>query len=313
MNYCLGDIFLKIVPFLKLYSVYVANYENAMSTIMEQRKQNVPFSNFLKECYQMPECKSLPFETYLLTPVQRIPRYRLLFQDLLKHTDSEHPDYTNLQKAFTVIDEVASYVNRTIKDQENTEKLLTIQKSFGGLQDNLIAPGRKLIKVGILMKVCRKSNKPRIFYLFSDMLLYGSINPVTSMTPYSNHRIIKIENIKASGKDDTDTIQNSFFIISSAKSFQVFADTPELKESWLKDINETAEMRRKNQSTLANDPTKPKQQLNDWRETFLAPVWIPDSEAKNCMVCSSEFSVMKRRHHCRYCGKVICGSCCPKR
>lgn len=35
-----------------------------------------------------------------------------------------------------------------------------------------------------------------------------------------------------------------------------------------------------------------------------APLWIPDSEAVNCMHCDMKFTVIKRRHHCRACGLV---------
>lgn len=34
------------------------------------------------------------------------------------------------------------------------------------------------------------------------------------------------------------------------------------------------------------------------------PFWIPDSDAPNCMLCDMKFTVIKRRHHCRACGKV---------
>jgi len=40
------------------------------------------------------------------------------------------------------------------------------------------------------------------------------------------------------------------------------------------------------------------------------PYWVPDAEANNCMICSIKFTMVKRRHHCRACGKVLCGSCC---
>lgn len=37
----------------------------------------------------------------------------------------------------------------------------------------------------------------------------------------------------------------------------------------------------------------------------VAPVWVPDSQAPNCMKCEARFTFTKRRHHCRACGKVI--------
>lgn len=39
------------------------------------------------------------------------------------------------------------------------------------------------------------------------------------------------------------------------------------------------------------------------------PVWIPDVEAPRCMSCQANFTVVKRRHHCRNCGKVFCARC----
>lgn len=34
------------------------------------------------------------------------------------------------------------------------------------------------------------------------------------------------------------------------------------------------------------------------------PFWVPDSDASSCMLCDVKFTVLKRRHHCRACGKV---------
>ncbi|NXV84230.1 ZFY16 protein, partial [Atlantisia rogersi] len=43
------------------------------------------------------------------------------------------------------------------------------------------------------------------------------------------------------------------------------------------------------------------------------PLWVPDSEAPNCMSCQVKFTFTKRRHHCRACGKVFCGGCCKRK
>mgnify|MGYP001801723678 FL=1 len=36
----------------------------------------------------------------------------------------------------------------------------------------------------------------------------------------------------------------------------------------------------------------------------VAPVWIPDDRVTMCMMCSTAFTMLNRRHHCRACGKV---------
>lgn len=55
-----------------------------------------------------------------------------------------------------------------------------------------------------------------------------------------------------------------------------------------------------------NTPT-----TNGVRENELdrPPAWIPDVEAPRCMSCAANFTVVKRRHHCRNCGKVFCARC----
>ncbi|KAK5968811.1 FYVE-type domain-containing protein [Trichostrongylus colubriformis] len=43
------------------------------------------------------------------------------------------------------------------------------------------------------------------------------------------------------------------------------------------------------------------------------PYWIPDDDCTMCMLCNSRFSLLNRRHHCRACGRVACGSCCKEK
>jgi len=40
-----------------------------------------------------------------------------------------------------------------------------------------------------------------------------------------------------------------------------------------------------------------------------AAVWIPDSAVKECMICSKEFNLITRKHHCRRCGGIVCAEC----
>jgi hypothetical protein len=46
-----------------------------------------------------------------------------------------------------------------------------------------------------------------------------------------------------------------------------------------------------------------------------APRWVPDAEASSCMLCKPDWQfwntglASSKRHHCRYCGWVVCKSC----
>jgi hypothetical protein len=42
-------------------------------------------------------------------------------------------------------------------------------------------------------------------------------------------------------------------------------------------------------------------------------LWINDSEFSNCMRCEKAFTFTFRRHHCRYCGLLLCSECTQKK
>eukprot|EP00842_Homolaphlyctis_polyrhiza_P005966 jgi/Hompol1/6370/HPOL_001186-RA len=149
---CIGDIFLVLTPYLKMYSLYVKNFNHAISLITELTHKHPAFAAFLKEQAMRRECKGLIFQTLLIEPVQRIPRYKLLLDDLLKCTPSTHPDYTKLVKALGLVSQVAIFVNEEIRKHENVLRMVEIQKSLIGLHESLLVPGRRFIHRGRVQK-----------------------------------------------------------------------------------------------------------------------------------------------------------------
>ena len=39
-------------------------------------------------------------------------------------------------------------------------------------------------------------------------------------------------------------------------------------------------------------------------------IWIPGKNIKKCFDCKKDFSIWKRKHHCRICGRIFCSNCC---
>ncbi|XP_006739967.1 RUN and FYVE domain-containing protein 1 isoform X1 [Leptonychotes weddellii] len=37
--------------------------------------------------------------------------------------------------------------------------------------------------------------------------------------------------------------------------------------------------------------------------------WLKDDEATHCKQCEKEFSISRRKHHCRHCGHIFCSTC----
>jgi len=168
-----------------------------------------------------------------------------------------------------------------------------VEQCFGNSGQPLLVPGRVLVGEGVLTKLCRKKPKHRQFFLLNDVLVYGNI--VISKKKYNRQKILPLENVRIQSHPDMADLQNGWQIISPSKSFVVFAATATEKTEWMAHINKCV------QDLLTKSGKTPSLETS--------PVWIPDSDAKACMLCNTAFTVLNRRHHCRKCGKVVCDDC----
>jgi len=159
----LGDIFVKHSEMMKIYTVYVNNYDGVYDKV-EQLSKKKEFKQFLTDARTSPRHTQLNLLGYLIMPIQRIPRYVLLLADLLKHTPPYHPDYKNLQDAVAKIQGVAKYINEKKREDENSKKLFAIAKSIDGTFDEpLVQSQRYLVREGPveLVKVLLKKATPK--------------------------------------------------------------------------------------------------------------------------------------------------------
>jgi len=94
----IANLMLETIPNLDSYSTYVINYNKSVEAF--NKSLEIPeFEEFLGEAERDSRCNFLSLVDFLIMPVQRLPRYELLISDLMKKTDSTHPDYENLKEA----------------------------------------------------------------------------------------------------------------------------------------------------------------------------------------------------------------------
>ncbi|XP_061495523.1 FYVE, RhoGEF and PH domain-containing protein 6 isoform X2 [Rhineura floridana] len=304
----IADIFVKKGPYLKMYSTYIKEFDRNVTLLDEQCKKNPGFAAVVRDFEMSPRCASLALKHYLLKPVQRIPQYRLLLTDYLKNLLEDSADFRDTQDALAVVIEVANHANDIMKQGDNFQKLMQIQYSLNG-HNEIVQPGRVFLKEGTLMKLSRKVMQPRMFFLFNDALLYTT--PVQSGM-YKLNNMLSLAGMKVR-KPTHEAYQNELNIESVERSFILSASSATERDEWLEAISRSIEEYTKKRITF--NPSKSLEEADSEKEAedspigSKAPIWIPDTRATMCMICTSEFTLTWRRHHCRACGKIICQAC----
>eukprot|EP01114_Cavostelium_apophysatum_P021653 TRINITY_DN7619_c0_g1_i1.p1 TRINITY_DN7619_c0_g1~~TRINITY_DN7619_c0_g1_i1.p1 ORF type:complete len:750 (+),score=247.47 TRINITY_DN7619_c0_g1_i1:129-2378(+) len=238
-NTVLGDIFLSLASAdkLKVYTRYINNYDATMNVYGKCRKSNAKFAEYIDKVRATPEVRHLDLLSFLIMPVQRIPRYILLLTDLLKQTPKEHPDHAGISSSLEKIKAVADQLNEAKRKAENSNRVATIQNSLIG-EEELVKEGRSFIKEGILLRKEKKSTKYCYFFLMTDILL----NTTQKKQKYKLVNMISLGDLKLEDVPDTDVVRNAFKLSWGKESMVIVSEE---KQDWVKEIkNAVAELKK---------------------------------------------------------------------
>lgn len=92
------------------------------------------------------EWKNVPrnVESFLITPIQRFPRYQLLLDGILKKTGEEHPDRAEISEALESVTELAFYFNNLSRMAD----LLAEDDAFAVLRKGLASSHPNVLLIG---------------------------------------------------------------------------------------------------------------------------------------------------------------------
>uniref|UniRef100_A0A5F8H2A7 FERM, ARH/RhoGEF and pleckstrin domain protein 2 n=1 Tax=Monodelphis domestica TaxID=13616 RepID=A0A5F8H2A7_MONDO len=167
-----------------------------------------------KVCY-------LPLNSFLLKPIQRLIYYKLSLARLCKHYPPGHPDSADCQSALHEISEMTARLQSSLLRLENFQKLTELQHDLVGI-DNLVIPGREFIREGCLYKLTKKGFQQRMFFLFSDMLLYTS-KGVTGTNHFKIHGHLPLHGMLVEESNNEWSVPHCFTIYSVQKTIVVAA------------------------------------------------------------------------------------------
>mmetsp|Transcript_5100 Transcript_5100/g.6213 ORF Transcript_5100/g.6213 Transcript_5100/m.6213 type:complete len:239 (-) Transcript_5100:73-789(-) len=158
------------------------NFDMATLMVKFNKKKFKPFKKLIKAFEKaQSETSSLELDSFLILPVQRMPRYLLLLKELHKYTPENHPDYAGLTSALDYISNVLSTINEKKRHAEATNtshKILTIDKSMlYEMEDfeGIVHPKRVYLYEGVLKwdEMEEEAENP-YWFLFNDIIVFCS-------------------------------------------------------------------------------------------------------------------------------------------
>jgi len=184
-------LFTKFLKEFEIYRDYVQEYDHVMNLVESMRDSREKFRKFLYER----EKNQDSFYSYLILPVQRVPRYRLLLESLLKACPDNYSEHDAVSRALEGIKQLCTQINENKREIERMTQLGQIQSQILGLPESLWSKkkGRKREYLDdCLFKEVQKGlnfrNKYRRLYLFSDVLIvtnrarcYKAYHPLQSI------------------------------------------------------------------------------------------------------------------------------------
>ncbi|EFC41451.1 rhoGEF domain-containing protein [Naegleria gruberi] len=267
------SIFKKILPFLKVYTVYVNNYDKANELVEELSLRNPKFNELLESVYNK---KSVTLQSLLITPIQRIPRLKMLFQDLFRRTIPTHVEYSVIEETLAILNELALFVNEKKRHDENNIIFLRLQQILSKRYGNLVTPHRRFLKRDDFRVVCSRKflNSDCEVYLCNDIMIILPMTPERGLRidyshliffAFSEMDIISDEDLNDEEKKDF-TIRA--FLRSSVFTFKFEAINGTERIKWEKDIRELIDMEKSRckkygvNPSLKQDDKKPHEEKN---------------------------------------------------
>lgn len=245
-----GNIMLRYTPFFRLYITYVNDYEKGLELLESTREKNSKFDFFISVSEKVEEST---LESLMITPVQRIPRYLLLLQTLIKDVQNAKEansacDYEvdSLVKAMTQVKRVADDINLSFRRREQREKVAQIaariSKDASGLlaREQLVTSSRYYVYEGPLFKRYSKNSKhlskyeKYYFYLFNDILMYCSMPSNVEKGKLKVHNVLKLSSMTVHSDGEPDDKRRwAWEMHTDTKSFTVAAESQTEMAKWL--------------------------------------------------------------------------------
>ncbi|KAM9317128.1 FERM, ARHGEF and pleckstrin domain-containing protein 2 [Gastrophryne carolinensis] len=237
----LGDFMLRKMTALRALLPSLYKLEEAFLELQKRPHGKQEVDTLLHEFEQQRVCY-LPLSCLLLKPLQRPLQYEKLLERLCRHYPPSHYDYNNCQRALGEASAMSSRLRHRLLHLQNLQRLDQLERDLLG-GEHLSSPGREFIREGCLYKLTKNGLQPRMFYLFSDMLIYTR-KGLSCTNQFRVHGRMPLHGmllmvLDPPAEDSHCSVPYCFTIYSAQTTIGVAASSQVDMRRWLDDLNAT--------------------------------------------------------------------------
>ncbi|XP_076788745.1 rho guanine nucleotide exchange factor 11 isoform X5 [Arvicanthis niloticus] len=100
----------------------------ALELIRTKQRKESRFQLFMQEAESHPQCRRLQLRDLIISEMQRLTKYPLLLENIIKHTEGGTSEHEKLCRARDQCREILKFVNEAVKQTENRHRLEGYQK-----------------------------------------------------------------------------------------------------------------------------------------------------------------------------------------
>ncbi|XP_029610057.1 rho guanine nucleotide exchange factor 11 isoform X3 [Salmo trutta] len=100
----------------------------ALELIKNKQRKDLRFTHIIQECEASPHCRRLQLKDLLVSETQRLTKYPLLLDNIIKHTEAGSTDLPPLQRAQACCRGILQAVNEVVRETEHRQRLHQYQR-----------------------------------------------------------------------------------------------------------------------------------------------------------------------------------------
>ncbi|XP_070785812.1 rho guanine nucleotide exchange factor 11 [Enoplosus armatus] len=146
----------------------------ALELIKNKQRKDPRFAHIIQECEASPHCRRLQLKDLLVSEMQRLTKYPLLLDNIMKHTEAGLSDLPSLQRAQACCRGILLAVNEVVRETEHRQRLSQYQRRLDAapLFKSLDLTTKRMIHEGPLTWKVSKDKQIEIqALLLSDCLV----------------------------------------------------------------------------------------------------------------------------------------------